>query len=315
MDYQKMMYRRLREVGVETDFSFLRYTKLTKESCIVTDSELENHVISHADFDALSGLNKLWRELYPDSLFENLNLTVRKKPTWFKRKIAMASCYKVQKEGRYVSLCRSNFWEDQANTRVCRILSVEATEQFIQKAKASKMGLTLFVLYRLNQEVVQLLEKVAACQVWSLPVCLHQNLSEPRGNQSAFIRLEMDNQILPQELVRDYKNIMKSDVYWGAQELVPQLVKTMQKSSIAQIRKSIRKRGVTGSLTNLGSWHLEGKSSEQEAWFFSSPVASFNPINCGLMTINGRLSFSLNVLNELGWSEKQLNRILDRVLS
>ena len=316
MDHQAQMYRRLSEVGMNVNFSFLRGNAMQERSGRYDLSDVTEYVMSHEAHDAFSAITKLWQEHYPSCSYENLNLSVRRRPNWLKRKAAMLSCTKSSKEQQFVTpLCSGNFWEEQSNTRVLRVLSTEETSRLLKIAKDSGMGFSLYVLYKLHDAVVKLIGHKSDFQVWSVPVSLHQDFSRPRGNQSVFVNIPLENKTTPEKLVNFFNDIINRDLAWGVKDLIPHVVGVMQNASIGNVRKSVARRSVSGSLTNLGNWKLSEEGFEDDIWWFSSPVASFNPINCGIITVNGRMSLALNVLDELQLNNNQIDSIVDSIVS
>lgn len=205
--------------------------------------------------------------------------------------------------------------------------SEEISKKVERSAKKNGVNLSTYLLWVLGQELRFFLKQEAdgtyPTQYWVFPFNLRGlvQVVSPSANQAAFVEVPVEENDSPKTVFRTIQASIASEQYWAFWTIMS-LGRLTGVNFIRKFFHNLRRKNVGqfGTYTFYGHWPPKTVTNpryKDEIWTGFPPVTKAQPISCGAMIWNGKLTLSLNIHPALGFHKEQnqqlLNRIKDRL--
>jgi len=252
--------------------------------------------LPHDKFDGISGFAHLLREqgLRLDALpvLKGERPTLRQKLRGLMNVFPALQVHR-QKWRRFDPTRTSTF--RRVRDRVASRLFTEAqTREIVAAARDAGVTVNTWLLYHLDRAVAAQLAAPAAGRMWMIPVNLRGALPAVPEDflQMSFLPVDIERDPSPGALQALIDGLKDRDCHWGSWTAL-HLGRLI---GHAGIRRELRKRalqhnGWTGIFSNLGVWNVPGARS----WIFGPAISRAQPVGAGCVTVNGRMSLTVQL--------------------
>lgn len=175
-----------------------------------------------------------------------------------------------------------------------KLFTVEQTQAIIAAAQAERVTVNTYLLYHLDAVVANSALSSAASRRWMIPVNLRGAVTREREDSPhmSFLAVDVHGDTSPRRIQSQITRLKERACHWGSWVAlhIGRLV------GAEAMRRDIRNRekkqhGWTGIFSNLGVWKVPDSGS----WVFCPAIARSYPVGAGCVTINGRMSLTLQL--------------------
>ncbi|HEU5133659.1 MAG TPA: hypothetical protein VFU13_00820 [Steroidobacteraceae bacterium] len=252
--------------------------------------------LPHDKFDGVSGLAHLLRE--QGLRLDSLPVLAGDRPSWRRTLRGLLAVFPAlqvrrQKWRRFDHTRTSTF--RRVRDRVASRLFTEAqTREIVAAARDAGVTVNTWLLSHLDRAVAAQLAAPSASRLWMIPVNLRGALPSVPENflQMSFLPVDIERDPSPVELQALINGLRQRDCHWGTWTAL-HLGRLIGHSGI---RRELRKRaaaqnGWAGIFSNLGVWNVPGARS----WIFGPAISRAQPVGAGCLTMNGRMSLTIQL--------------------
>jgi hypothetical protein len=171
--------------------------------------------------------------------------------------------------------------------------SAPETQAIVAAAKVAGVSVNTFLLHRLDG-VVKHLTPPSTARRWMLPINLRGAVTRAleRSPHMAFLGVDLDDSTsLPQAQQR-IDTLRAKAYHWGVWVLM-QAGRLMGKDGMRRdiAKREAQQHGWTGIFSNLGTWNVDGA----KPWLFCPAISRVYPVGAGCLTMNGRMSLTVQL--------------------
>jgi len=294
------IFARLAEIGLCQDFEL---------SCH-RDDGVETELMDHTCYDGVSGLLATLRGAYPGAVISTRVPRRVEPPEWQKWK----AWWRISRAPE-VEPHLNDWWRKQVpSVTVIQFIQGDELERVKVEAKNNGASLSAWLLARVHQGVLkQVKESVQRDEyVWTVPVSLAENPLTNEGICSASLELSLSHRADVLEVQQTLLQALERDDVWGMWAMRKVHAWLLKNGSQKQLRKHFEQNARFGSFSNLGVWEVD-EMPTGERWSFAGPVSQVQPINCGVVTVNGVLAVTLRAHKKLGMDEVAVREVLEAI--
>lgn len=178
-----------------------------------------------------------------------------------------------------------------------RVLDESATRRLTELADSSGVSLNSWLLSRLNDATCSEFKKPDAALDWLVPVNMRGaiEMSRDTDNHASFVELKPRGGETPKEVHARIRHALASGQHWFMWyffQITSAILSRKWRLRLIDLQ-SLVNRTWTGSFSNLGSWTVE--NAKDMDILFCPPVIRFLPLGAGVVMINRRLSFCIQI--------------------
>lgn len=208
---------------------------------------------------------------------------------------------------------------DQENA-VWGYFAEDQSKKIERSAKRNGVNLSTYLLWTLSQELNFLIKNPEQdTQYWVFPFNMRGLVSviSPMANQAAFVEVPVKPGDTAKTIFRSIQASISSEQYW-AFWLIMSLGRLTGINFIRKFFKALRKKNVChfGTYTFYGHWPPKTVTNQRykdEIWTGFPPVTKAQPISCGAMIWDGKLTLSLNIHPATGLDKRQGQQLLEKI--
>jgi hypothetical protein len=279
-----------------------------------TQARAEPHwfELPHDEFDGIAGLAHLLREqgLRPEAL----PVLKGDRPTLGRRLRGLLNVFPAlkvrQQRWRKFDWARTSTFRRVRDRVASRLFTEAQTKDIVAAARDAGVSVNTWLLFHLDRAVAAQLIPPAASRLWMIPVNLRGALPAVPENflQMSFLPVDIARDPPAAALQAQINGLMERDCHWGSW-IALHLGRLI---GHAGIRRELRKRtaqqnGWTGMFSNLGVWNVPGARS----WIFGPAISRAQPIGAGCLTMNGRMSLTVQLHEALSEDLQASHALLD----
>lgn len=197
--------------------------------------------------------------------------------------------------------------------------SEDDSKQIERSAKRNGVNLSTYLLWNLSQELRFFLKDDEAVQYWVFPFNLRGlvKVVSANANQASFVEVPVKKENSPKDIFRTIQASIASEQYW-AFWLIMSLGRITGINFIRKFFFGLRRKNIChfGTYTFYGHWPPKTVTNERyksEIWTGFPPVTKAQPISCGAMIWNGKLTLSLNIHPATGFDKEKNQELLERI--
>lgn len=261
-------------------------------------------LLSHKQFDGIGGLIYLLRD---KSYFNQLvipRLREEDRPCVFKKVAALIrTLYTPIPHTPLINLRKTKDEKDICHLHpiAFKIFSIEETIKIKKAAKKADVSLNTFLLYHLNQSVLDFFASQMDKVSWRIPVNMRGavHILSETANAWGFIQIIYEKNISMKQLQLLIKEHLEKHEHWGFW-LLCNILGSLSPDFILNATKNDIKKGffLTGVFSNLGDWSHPIQDPD-EAWLVSVPVIKYVPVGSVALIWAQKLSLTIQVHSSL----------------
>lgn len=273
---------------------------------------------NHKDTDGLS--------FFVDEMrlvgYDNLSYTEANKNfdlSWWKKLLVFIKIFKGKKPvitQWKKPLLQISYAQENA---VWSYFSPELSKKIERSSKKNGVNLSTYLLWVLSQELRFFLSDDSALEYWVFPFNLRGLVSviSPNANQASFVEVPVRNEDSAKTIFRTIQGAMASQQYWAFWWIMS-LGRLTGINFIRKFFQTLRRKNIChfGTYTFYGHWPPKSVTNlryKDEIWIGFPPVTKAQPISCGAMIWDGKLTLSLNIHPALGFSKVQTEELLEKI--
>lgn len=279
-----------------------------------TQARAEPHwfELPHDKFDGVSGLAHLLRE--QGLRLDVLPVLKGDRPTLGRKLRGLLNvlpALKVrQQRWRRFDWARTSTFRRVRDRVASRLFTEAQTREIVSAAKAAGVSVNTWLLFHLDRAVAAQLTAPSSSRLWMIPVNLRGALPAVPEDflQMSFLPVDIDGDASPAALQVLINELKDRDCHWGSWTAL-HLGKWIGHAGIRrELRKrALRQNGWTGMFSNLGVWNVPGARS----WIFGPAISRAQPIGAGCVTMNGRMSLTIQLHEALSEDQQASYALLD----
>lgn len=296
-------FQLLENMGHEIDINFVAFTP----------NGLEVLPLKHSHFDGVSGYIKILRD--KKQLQENSfpPAPQRGPPTGLERWIKQTRAYikLIFQRKKAPQKWTTALSPAMSASMTFSLFGEQETRDVQRKARQHRVTINTYLLHHLNQIISTYIEGSAPSD-WSIPVALYPEFHADiqAQNQSSIIVISMEHSDSMRTTQQKIRQEITGESYLGA-VLATKMISALSPSFASRlVQFSLSRVPLTGIFSNLGYWR--GREDANILGYSGvPPVFPFQPLSAGIIVYNGRLGAGIRAHAQLGFNNKQLEKVLE----
>jgi len=191
-----------------------------------------------------------------------------------------------------------------------KMFTVEQTQAIVAAAKKEGVTVNTYLLFHLDATLASSGLTAAQSRRWMIPVNLRGAVKREVEDSPhmSFIAVDVASDGSPSQLQTQVTGLKQRACHWGSWAAlhIGKLVGAKAMRSDIRNRES-KQHGWTGIFSNLGIW----KVADGGSWIFCPAITRSYPVGAGCVTLNGRMSLSLQLHDGFNESLQTTCRLLE----